>query len=356
MKAISKFKGLLAKNRLAGDEKRRSMASIAFSLHSAPQSPDPARKAANAEAALALIQARRERSVREGQAGGGLGIFEVLGASGSGSGSTTTTTTGGGGGLGGCVPGDGSNRNSSDVGAEARAALPMLGIGTGGRDDFATGGGAADDDDAAAGVVSDSPSVVDYNVYDVAYVAELARIRAAAAAANERAATTTAQQGQVGGGADEAGGGEGGQASKAAGGSSGSSGGGGGGGGLVRRPTVYLNRMVKERATLLAAAARDDAIIIQGSLSGAATPAGQRSPALGPTDAAASPVGPTAAVAAATTTTALDDADVVAVPSLAEGGAGPTAAAAAAKLAVGSGGSFAEVVAKALMAAKPGSA
>ncbi|KAL2128060.1 hypothetical protein VTI74DRAFT_9776 [Chaetomium olivicolor] len=50
----------------------------------------------------------------------------------------------------------------------------LLGIGTGGIDDFTTAGEHAD---PAAGVVSDSPSVVDFNVYDRAFEQELERIR-----------------------------------------------------------------------------------------------------------------------------------------------------------------------------------
>lgn len=46
----------------------------------------------------------------------------------------------------------------------------LLGIGTGGIDDFCAAAPAAD-------VVSDSPSVVDFNIYDRAFEAELERIR-----------------------------------------------------------------------------------------------------------------------------------------------------------------------------------
>ncbi|KAK4135403.1 kinase-like protein [Trichocladium antarcticum] len=58
--------------------------------------------------------------------------------------------------------------------AAADGPQPLLGIGTGGLGGF---GGAEDDDMAAAHVVADSPTVVDFNVYDRAFEDALERIK-----------------------------------------------------------------------------------------------------------------------------------------------------------------------------------
>lgn len=51
---------------------------------------------------------------------------------------------------------------------------PILGIGAGGRDDFASSGPSHS---SSAGTVAESPSAVEFNVYDTAYAAEIERIK-----------------------------------------------------------------------------------------------------------------------------------------------------------------------------------
>lgn len=188
MKAISKFKALLARSRQAGRKRTTHAGSGddegSSQAASTPQSPDPESKAANAEAAAALVRLRRERSLRETTAAGNFsGIATALGHLGGTDGTVEDSAKG-------TQPGSPGNANGGVL-AESSGRSPLiLGIGTGGQDDFATFAYDSDEEPPPpANVVSDSPAVVDFNVYDAAYGAEVARIRAAAAA--EAAASTS---------------------------------------------------------------------------------------------------------------------------------------------------------------------
>lgn len=123
MKAISRFKGL----------RKRKEAHVTGSLSTSTQSQDafdPKEEKAKAEVIERLLAQRR--SVQNNKEDGGKG-------------------------------------HAQDVGEQSPL---FLGIGTGARDDFAM-------DKATPDVVSDSPTAVDFNVYDRAYETAIEKITAA---------------------------------------------------------------------------------------------------------------------------------------------------------------------------------
>ncbi|KAL2270376.1 hypothetical protein VTJ83DRAFT_2560 [Remersonia thermophila] len=150
MKAISKFKSLLGRRGASA----RAAEEAARSSTSPPPEPDDAAAAASAaanaestaECAARVVLERQKFLASRNQAA----LAQLLSAAGS---------------------------PASDLAIPLPPPSPrpavLLGIGTGGIDDFST----APDELPPANVVSDSPTAVDFNVYSMAYEAELERIK-----------------------------------------------------------------------------------------------------------------------------------------------------------------------------------
>lgn len=163
MKAIAKFKSLLTPRPPNSQKRNQQPATLSVPPSSAPEEK-PTDEQSTAEFAARVL---RERQAFLAATGGGDGrkpsIDQLLNApflSSSLANPTTTTTT---------------DQGQQGIGNQS---APILGIGTGGIDDFPN----PHDDDGdqagqAAGVVSDSPTVVDFNVYDRAFEEECERIK-----------------------------------------------------------------------------------------------------------------------------------------------------------------------------------
>ncbi|KAK4239972.1 kinase-like domain-containing protein [Achaetomium macrosporum] len=141
MKAISKFKCLLNR-RPSAHQKGKGRPDTSTT---APQSPPPGAKSA-AEESTAEFAARVLRERQEFLANGGRASFDQLPPS--------------------------ADPSAAATGQEQQQPPPLLGIGTGGIDDFSS-----IDQPPAADIVSDSPTVVEFNVYDRAFEAEVERIK-----------------------------------------------------------------------------------------------------------------------------------------------------------------------------------
>ncbi|KAH6624315.1 kinase-like domain-containing protein [Chaetomium sp. MPI-SDFR-AT-0129] len=210
MKAIHKFKSLLAPRQVRKPQNTLHPNSIALTPPSSPPGekarPEPA--ISNADLAAQLLRQRREFHAKGGKASFDLLLGQPLTASpslistGFTSATATATTATGTSTAPPQLPS--ANHDNSQIQANEQHPAtgapahppPHLGIGTGGIDDFPSPNGAphpssANDnnttnnnntttnssEDAATYVVSDSPTVVDFNVYDRAFEAEVERIK-----------------------------------------------------------------------------------------------------------------------------------------------------------------------------------
>jgi [calcium/calmodulin-dependent protein kinase] kinase len=154
MKAISKFKGLLTPKPTASET---------------PSSPPPLETPSTTAEFAARVLRERQEFLNATRGGGKASLAQFLNPQ-----SPITETAG---------QQPSSLPNSDQLPQTQQQHLPpVLGIGTGGIDDFpatiATAAGAAAELPCAAGdVVSDSPTAVDFSVYDRAFEEEVARIR-----------------------------------------------------------------------------------------------------------------------------------------------------------------------------------
>ncbi|KAK4123193.1 kinase-like protein [Parathielavia appendiculata] len=147
MKAINKFKSLLSPRPHVSQKDSRRHATAP-----APLSPPPEQKAPE-EQSTAEFAARVLRERQEFLAKGGKASFDQLLQPAASSNFTAPSTT------------------AARTGDQQQPPT-LLGIGTGGIDDFSTAEQAP-----AADIVSDSPTAVDFSVYDRAFEAEVERIK-----------------------------------------------------------------------------------------------------------------------------------------------------------------------------------
>ncbi|KAK4106088.1 kinase-like protein [Parathielavia hyrcaniae] len=160
MKAIKKFKSLLRPRPQASEQDNQPYATAP-----APPSPPPEHKASG-EQSTAEFAARVLRERQEFLAKGQPASSSFFSSSPSNStvprttttGATTSTTT--------------DQHHEPKQQQQQQSPALLLGIGTGGIDDFS-----AAEQGPAADIVSDSPTAVDFSVYDRAFEAEIERIK-----------------------------------------------------------------------------------------------------------------------------------------------------------------------------------
>ncbi|KAL2181301.1 kinase-like domain-containing protein [Thermothelomyces heterothallicus CBS 202.75] len=195
MKAIRKFKSLLSRRRAA----RRQDAHQDLGSNAGSSSPRPDEKAhdpqSTAEFAARVLRERQEFLAKGGRAS----LDQLLRQSSSSSSTLIATRT--------------SESETQDSQGQPPSPPPFLGIGTGGIDAFpsaiddprhplAVGNGEGAPVEA---VVSDSPTVVDFNVYDRAFEAEVERIKRSSSRRTGAGARGSRGQGRPTGSAGAAG-------------------------------------------------------------------------------------------------------------------------------------------------------
>lgn len=188
MEAIRKFKGLLSRRRVARQQDTRQALGIDPDLSSSRPDEEVQDPQDTAEFAARVLRERKEFLAKGGRAT----IDRLLRQSSS-----------------SLIASGSSESEAQDSQGQAPSPPPFLGIGTGGIDSFP---GAIDDPrhPLAVGngegtpiepVVSDSPTMVDFNVYDRAFEAEVERIKRSSSRRAGAGARGPRGQGKLTGGA-----------------------------------------------------------------------------------------------------------------------------------------------------------